>query len=237
MTSARHARHARPRSGARTALHHSLVAGGAVGVLAVPVTATLMAESPRQASAAPHAKAAPVQTVAQLAAYDDAAKAHKVAAAQAAASQAAQQAAAAVAAAQVAAAAQAAAQAAAAQAAVDQAAQAAASRSRAAVDLPAPSGDPRAIAQAMLTARGQGGQFSCLSSLWSKESGWSTTASNGSSGAYGIPQALPGSKMASAGADWRTNPATQIAWGLSYIESRYGSPCAAWGHSQSNNWY
>lgn len=79
-------------------------------------------------------------------------------------------------------------------------------------------------------------QFACLDSLWTKESGWNPTAAN-PSGAYGIPQALPGNKMATAGADWATNPATQIAWGLSYISSVYGTPCAAWGHSQAKNWY
>ena len=81
------------------------------------------------------------------------------------------------------------------------------------------------------------GEFSCLVSLWDRESGWNTYASNPSSGAYGIPQVLPGSKMASAGADWATNPATQIRWGLGYIQQVYGSPCAAWGHSQSVGWY
>lgn len=106
------------------------------------------------------------------------------------------------------------------------------SRSSAAVS----SGDPRSIARSMLAARGQSGQFSCLDSLWTKESGWRTTAAN-PSGAYGIPQALPGSKMASAGSDWRTNPATQIEWGLGYIADRWGSPCAAWSHSQSAGWY
>jgi hypothetical protein len=80
-------------------------------------------------------------------------------------------------------------------------------------------------------------QFSCLDSLWTKESGWNAHADNPSSSAYGIPQALPGSKMASAGADWATNPATQIKWGLGYIRDSYGSPCAAWGHSQAYNWY
>ncbi|RUQ98279.1 hypothetical protein [Labedella endophytica] len=80
-------------------------------------------------------------------------------------------------------------------------------------------------------------QFSCLSSLWQKESGWSYTAENASSGAYGIPQALPGSKMATVASDWRTNASTQIAWGLSYIDRAYGTPCAAWSHSQSVNWY
>lgn len=79
-------------------------------------------------------------------------------------------------------------------------------------------------------------QFSCLNSLWQKESGWNYQAYN-PSGATGIPQALPGSKMASAGSDWQTNPTTQIRWGLDYIQRAYGSPCAAWGHSQSVNWY
>lgn len=99
-------------------------------------------------------------------------------------------------------------------------------------------GDPRSIAQSMVSARGWGGdQFSCLNSLWERESGWNPSAANPSSGAYGIPQSLPGSKMASHGADWRTNPATQIAWGLDYIAGRYGTPCGAWGHSQSVGWY
>jgi hypothetical protein len=80
-------------------------------------------------------------------------------------------------------------------------------------------------------------QFSCLDKLWTLESGWSVTETNSSSGAYGIPQSLPGSKMASAGADWRTNPYTQIDWGLGYIHSRYGTPCAAWAHSLAHNWY
>ena len=106
------------------------------------------------------------------------------------------------------------------------------------VEAAAASGDPKAIAQAMLGQFGFGSdQFSCLESLWEKESGWNPSASNPSSGAYGIPQSLPGSKMASAGADWQTNPATQIEWGLGYIRDSYGSPCAAWGHSQANGWY
>lgn len=105
---------------------------------------------------------------------------------------------------------------------------------------PAPvySGDPRGIAQSMLGGFGWGqDQWGCLDSLWQKESGWNPYAANPSSGAYGIPQALPGSKMASAGADWQTNPATQISWGLGYISGRYGSPCGAWAHSQAHNWY
>ncbi|PFG30169.1 phospholipase [Paramicrobacterium agarici] len=81
------------------------------------------------------------------------------------------------------------------------------------------------------------GEFSCLVSLWNKESGWSHTASNPSSGAYGIPQALPGSKMSSVASDWKTNATTQITWGLQYISSVYGSPCSAWGHSQATGWY
>jgi hypothetical protein len=97
-------------------------------------------------------------------------------------------------------------------------------------------GSPRAIARAQLADRGWSDQYGCLDSLWSKESGWRVYAAN-SSGAYGIPQALPGSKMASAGSDWRTNPATQIRWGLGYIASSYGSPCNAWSHSQAHNWY
>jgi resuscitation-promoting factor RpfB len=101
-----------------------------------------------------------------------------------------------------------------------------------------PSGTAQQIAHDMVLARGWGeDQFSCLVSLWNKESGWNVHASNGSSGAYGIPQALPGSKMASAGPDWQNNAATQISWGLGYISGRYGTPCGAWGHSQSTGWY
>ena len=77
----------------------------------------------------------------------------------------------------------------------------------------------------------------CLDSVWTHESNWPIDAYNPSSGAYGIPQAAPGSKMGSVGSDWRTNPATQISWGLSYIAVRYGSPCAAWSFWQSHLWY
>lgn len=98
--------------------------------------------------------------------------------------------------------------------------------------------DPRAIGRALLADFGwSDSQFSCLDSLWTKESNWTVNADNPSSSAYGIPQALPGSKMSSAGSDWATNPVTQITWGLGYIQDRYGSPCSAWGHSQSHNWY
>jgi hypothetical protein len=98
--------------------------------------------------------------------------------------------------------------------------------------------DPRTIARALLAEFGFAeSQFGCLDSLWERESHWNVFADNPSSSAYGIPQALPGSKMSSAGADWATNPVTQIRWGLGYIEDRYGSPCGAWGHSQSHGWY
>ncbi|MGV8895877.1 MAG: transglycosylase SLT domain-containing protein [Rhodoglobus sp.] len=99
-------------------------------------------------------------------------------------------------------------------------------------------GSAQAIAQSMLQSMGMGDdQYSCLVALWNRESGWNIYAYNASSGAYGIPQSLPGDKMASAGADWATNPATQISWGLSYITSRYGTPCGAWEHSENNGWY
>jgi hypothetical protein len=98
--------------------------------------------------------------------------------------------------------------------------------------------DPLAVGRLLAADRGWAGpQFDCLSSLWNKESGWRWDANNASSGAYGIPQSLPGSKMASAGSDWATNPITQITWGLSYIASSYGTPCSAWAHSQATNWY
>lgn len=94
-------------------------------------------------------------------------------------------------------------------------------------------GSPKAFARSLVGD----GQFGCLEALWNKESGWNHRADNPSSDAYGIPQALPGSKMASAGADWATNPLTQVKWGVGYIEGRYGSPCAAWAHSQAVGWY
>lgn len=99
-------------------------------------------------------------------------------------------------------------------------------------------GDNRAIGADLAAARGWGGQqFQCLLELWERESNWRHTAQNPSSGAYGIPQSLPGSKMATAGADWRTNPATQITWGLDYIAGRYGTPCGALSHSHARGWY
>ena len=101
--------------------------------------------------------------------------------------------------------------------------------------IPAPR---RRTPRGAVAARGwASSEFDCLVALWSKESGWRVNAYNASSGAYGIPQALPGSKMATAGADWETNAATQIEWGLGYIQGRYGTPCGAWAHSQDVGWY
>ena len=98
--------------------------------------------------------------------------------------------------------------------------------------------NPQAVGRLLAADRGWGdSQFGCLNSLWNKESGWRWNAANPTSDAYGIPQALPGSKMSSVGSDWATNPVTQIKWGLSYISSRYGTPCSAWAHSQAVNWY
>ncbi len=102
----------------------------------------------------------------------------------------------------------------------------------------APAGEAQEIAHGHVMARGWGeDQFTCLVKLWNRESGWNVTASNPYSGAYGIPQALPGSKMSSHGSDWDTNADTQIRWGLDYIAGRYGNPCGAWGHSESVGWY
>jgi murein DD-endopeptidase MepM/ murein hydrolase activator NlpD len=98
--------------------------------------------------------------------------------------------------------------------------------------------NPQGIARILVQERGwSSSQFSCLRSLWQRESAWNPRADNPTSSAYGIPQALPGSKMASAGPDWRTNPVTQIHWGLGYIENRFGTPCGAWAHSESHGWY
>ncbi|MFE2543112.1 aggregation-promoting factor C-terminal-like domain-containing protein [Actinacidiphila glaucinigra] len=98
----------------------------------------------------------------------------------------------------------------------------------------APSGTPQQMAQQII---GDAAQFQCFSSIVMHESTWNPYAVNPSSGAYGLVQALPGAKMASAGADWRTNPATQIKWGLDYMNERYGSPCGAWSFWQANHWY
>jgi hypothetical protein len=100
-----------------------------------------------------------------------------------------------------------------------------------------PVGVAQTYAAKAVAARGWApSEFSCLVNLWNRESGWNTHAAN-PSGAYGIPQALPGSKMASAGPDWQNSYQTQIAWGLGYVAGRYGSPCGAWAHSNSAGWY
>lgn len=99
-------------------------------------------------------------------------------------------------------------------------------------------GSAQAFAKSLSGQLGWGqDQYSCLVKLWDRESHWNVLASNSSSGAYGIPQALPGSKMASEGADWATNPATQIRWGVKYIGGRYHTPCTALVHSNDYGWY
>ena len=99
--------------------------------------------------------------------------------------------------------------------------------------------DPKEMARQILKNKyGYGdSQFSCFNNIIIRESMWKVNATNPSSGAYGIPQALPGSKMASVGSDWRTNPATQIIWGVEYMKKRYGSPCEAWSFKRSRGWY
>ncbi|MGW3306186.1 aggregation-promoting factor C-terminal-like domain-containing protein [Streptomyces sp. NPDC001073] len=96
------------------------------------------------------------------------------------------------------------------------------------------SSSAQAIAHKMIPSAAQ---YNAFSKIVEHESGWNVTATNSSSGAYGLVQALPGSKMSSAGSDWKTNAATQIKWGLNYMNSRYGSPAAAWNFWQSNGWY
>jgi hypothetical protein len=99
-------------------------------------------------------------------------------------------------------------------------------------------GTIKEFAYGLVTANKWGrDQYSCLVSLWERESNWRWDAMNKSSGAYGIPQSLPGRKMAEMGADWVTNPETQVRWGVSYIKSRYGAPCGAMAHSNKFNWY
>ena len=107
------------------------------------------------------------------------------------------------------------------------------------VVLPAPNpGTAQSIAYNMLSSFGWSPStyFSCLNNIYTRESGWRYNAEN-ASGAYGIPQALPGDKMATAGSDWMTNPATQIRWGLGYIQSRYGDPCSAWSFWEAHGYY
>ncbi|MFB8235825.1 lytic transglycosylase domain-containing protein [Kitasatospora purpeofusca] len=215
-----------------------VVASAATAALAIPESGTALAEAPVAAVAA---TTGGISADAQAAQAEADAKAQ--ADAQAAAQAEADAAAAAAAAAQAQADAQAQAQAqadaqAAAKAQADAKAKsdAAASRSqeRSALNSkPTYSGSPREIAAQIVPA----GQLQCFNNIVSRESSWNVTATNASSGAYGLVQALPGSKMASAGSDWRTNPATQIKWGLDYMNSRYGSPCGAWSFWQSHHWY
>ncbi|WP_371515990.1 lytic transglycosylase domain-containing protein [Kitasatospora sp. NBC_01300] len=217
------------------ARRNSLITGIATLVVASAATAALAL--PQAGSTTEAAAPAAAVTVEDKAAADQA-QADTAAAAAAAADQAAQEAQA-----QAQAEAESAAQA---QAEADAKAQAdakakadadaAASRSQARQDLtsaPALTGSPQQIAAQLVPA----GQLQCFSNIVSRESSWNHLAVNASSGAYGLVQALPGSKMASAGSDWRTNPATQIKWGLDYMNTRYGSPCAAWSFWQNHHWY
>ncbi|MFP8963178.1 transglycosylase SLT domain-containing protein [Streptomyces nanhaiensis] len=119
----------------------------------------------------------------------------------------------------------------------EEARQQAASRSAERTDFAVQSSYTVAEVKAMAQQIVGAGQFQCFSNIVEHESGWNYKAQNPSSGAYGLVQALPGSKMASAGADWQTNPATQIKWGLNYMNERYGSPCGAWDFWQANRWY
>ncbi|MFJ8622846.1 transglycosylase SLT domain-containing protein [Kitasatospora sp. NPDC093550] len=220
------------------ARRNSLITGVATLVVASAATAALaipQAGNTVEAAAPAAAVSVDGKPVADQAQADTAAAA-------AAAQQAAQEAQAAQAKAEADAAAQAAAQAQAEAEAKAQAdakakadAEAAASRSQERQNLAATtySGTPQQIAAQIVPA----GQLQCFSNIVFRESSWNPLAVNASSGAYGLVQALPGSKMASAGADWRTNPATQIKWGLNYMNTRYGSPCAAWSFWQAHHWY
>jgi hypothetical protein len=221
----------------RTALPASVSAADVVylqsragGHAADPTQAVLTAQLVFMRTARQHAAARAAAIAAARAAAERAARA-KAAAARAARARAAARRAAAQAAAS---------QAAAAQAAASQAAAQAAAQPTAVGQppaQPAPSGTPQQIAAQLLAQYGWAGQFSCLDALWQQESGWNVYAENPSSGAYGIPQALPGGKMASAGSDWQTDAATQIRWGLGYIQASYGSPCGAWYHEEADGWY
>jgi hypothetical protein len=106
------------------------------------------------------------------------------------------------------------------------------------VNMPPPDpGTAQSIAFSLLSSYGfASSQWGCLDDLWQRESSWIYNAEN-ASGAYGIPQALPGSKMASAGPDWQTDPTTQIKWGLGYVKAVYGTPCDAWAHEEADGWY
>ncbi|MDH6579102.1 hypothetical protein P3T29_004788 [Kitasatospora sp. MAP5-34] len=120
----------------------------------------------------------------------------------------------------------------------EEAANRAKARSALVADTPPPvSVSPGSVQALAASIVGDSTQFQCFSQIVKRESGWDYTATNSGSGAYGLVQALPGSKMASVGSDWRTNPATQIKWGLGYMNDRYGSPCGAWSFWQAHSWY
>jgi hypothetical protein len=217
-------------------VHHLGAAAPARSQAGIGETGQLVLSQAAHRAAVAHAAAVAAARAAAARAAAERAAAAKAAAARAAARRAAERAAAE----------QAAQRAAASQSAVQQAPAAQAGETQAGetqVDAatkttgPAPSGSSQEIAQQLLSQFGWAGQFSCLDSLWERESGWNVSADNPSSGAYGIPQALPGSKMSSAGSDWQTDPATQIRWGLSYIGATYGSPCGAWSHEVADGWY
>ncbi|WP_380283822.1 lytic transglycosylase domain-containing protein [Kitasatospora purpeofusca] len=224
--------HAR-RNSLITGITTLVVASAATAALAIPDSGTAVAEAP---AAAVVGTAGDTSADAQAAAAAQA-QADAATQAQAAAAAQAQAEADAAAQAQAAAAAQAEAEAKAqadAKAKADAEAAASRSQERSALNSkPSYSGSPREIAAQIVPA----GQLQCFNNIVSRESSWNITATNPSSGAYGLVQALPGSKMASAGADWRTNPVTQIKWGLDYMNSRYGSPCGAWAFWQSHHWY
>ena len=213
----------------------ALPGNGASSTVADPNAKAAVASASAEASQEAAVKAAAAKAAADKAAAEKAA-AQKAAADKAAAEKKAadEKAAAAKAAAEKAAADKAAAEKAAAQRAAQDAANRSQQRQPVQQQAPAaPSGSPQEIAAQIVPAD----QLASFDQIISHESGWNVTATNPSSGAYGLAQALPGSKMASAGADWQTNPATQIKWALSYMNSTYGSPNAAWAFWQAHNWY
>ena len=200
-----------------------------ISALPAPSAASIAPQSSTQAAAAKAAaaKAAAAKTAAAKAAAAKAAAAKAAAAKNAAAANAAA----------VAKANAAAAKAAAAKAAAAKAAAAARAKAAAPVALNDPAGAQAYAASKLGSFGWSADQMQCLKRLWTKESEWRTTATNASSGAYGIVQSLPAEKMASAGADYRTNYRTQINWGLDYIKERYGSPCGALNFHLAHNWY
>jgi hypothetical protein len=229
------------KSGARMSVVAGVIAA-ALGVASLGTAANAALTLPEAS------RVAEARTAAEASnnkAAEEAAAAKKAAAEKAAADKAAaDQAAAAQAAADQAAAEKAAAEKAAADAAAKQAADAAAAaaaEAAAAAAAPKAVDDPaaaKAYAASILGSYGwSAAEMTALNTLWEKESNWKTTATNASSGAYGIVQSLPAGKMASAGADWQTNYQTQIKWGLNYIKERYGSPSAALAFHLANNWY